>query len=143
MTSGGPAANRVAEPEPPADSIDVINGRGERVLAFSVDFHEDAVRELLRLDARDQEAVQHAREKLIALGDRLPFPHQSAVRQGAPLRELRPRGGRCRWRPLYARVGAGFVILVVVPEAEVDPRGFRRGVEVALHRLSELVEEDS
>ena len=98
--------------------------------------------ELLGLDTRDQEAIQHARDKLIALGDRLPFPHQSAIRQGAPLRELRPRGGRSRWRPLYARFGAGFVILAVAPEAEVDPRGFRRGVDTALERLAELTEEE-
>jgi hypothetical protein len=73
----------------------------------------------------------------------LPFPHQSAIRQGAPLRELRPRGGRCRWRPLYARVGAGFVILAVAPEAEIDPKGFRRGVDAALGRLADLAEEGS
>jgi hypothetical protein len=100
------------------------------------------VKELLGLDLRDQEAVQHAREKLVAVGDRLPFPHQSAVRQGAPLRELRPRSGRCRWRPLYARVGDGFVILAVAPEADVDPKGFRRGVDVALRRLAELTKEE-
>jgi hypothetical protein len=112
-------------------------------LAYTVDFHEDAVGELLGLDPRDQEAIQHARDKLVALGERLPFPHQSAIRQGAPLRELRPRGGRCRWRPLYARVGAGFVILAVAPEAEIDPKGFRRGVDAALQRLADLAEEGS
>lgn len=100
------------------------------------------MKELLGLDLRDQEAVQHAREKLIALGDRLPFPHQSAVRQGAPLRELRPRGGRSRWRPLYTRVGDGFVIFAVAPEAEVDPKGFRRGVDLALRRLGEVTKEE-
>lgn len=98
--------------------------------------------ELLDLDQRDQQAVQHARDKLVALGDQLPFPHQSAVRHGAPLRELRPRSGRCRWRPLYARLGQGFVILAVAPEAQVDPQGFRRGVDIALERLSDLTEEE-
>jgi hypothetical protein len=125
----------------PSDSIDAIaGGIGP---PYTVDFHEDAMGELLGLDTRDQEAVQHARDKLIALGDRLPFPHQSAVRRGAPLRELRPRGGRCRWRPLYARVGAGFVILAIAPEAEIDPKGFRRGVDAALQRLADLTEEGS
>src|SRR5439155_18330794 len=108
--------------------------------AYAVDFHEDAVSELRGLDGRDQEAIQHAREKLVDLGDRLPFPHQSAVRRGAPPRELRPRGGRCRWRALYARVGAGFVILAVVPEAQIDSKGFGRGVETARQRLKELEE---
>lgn len=98
--------------------------------------------ELLDLDIRDQDAVAHAREKLVALGDRLPFPHQSAVRQGAPLRELRPRGGRSRWRPLYARLGDGFVILSIAPEAEIDAKGFRRGVDSALERLAQLSEEE-
>jgi hypothetical protein len=111
-------------------------------LAYEVAFHEDAVGELLRLEAQDQEAIQHAREKLVAIGDRLPFPHQSAVRQSAPLRELRPRAGRCRWRALYVRIDAGFVILAVVPEAQVDRRAFDRGVEAARRRLKELTEED-
>lgn len=111
-------------------------------MAHDVAFHEHAVGELLRLDAGDQGAIQHAREKLVALGDRLPFPHQSAIRQGAPLRELRPRAGRCPWRALYARVDAGFVILAVVPEAQVDPRAFDRGVEAARRRLKALLEEE-
>lgn len=125
----------------PSDSMDAIAGGNGP--PYTVDFHEDAVGELLGLDPRDQEAVQHARDKLIALGDRLPFPHQSAVRRGAPLRELRPRGGRCRWRPLYARVGEGFVILAVAPEAEIDLKGFRRSVDAALQRLADLAEEGS
>jgi hypothetical protein len=37
-------------------------------------------------------------------------------------------------------VGAGFVILAVVPEAQIDSKGFRRGVEAARQRLQELEE---
>ncbi|MDX6215353.1 MAG: hypothetical protein QOG99_937 [Frankiales bacterium] len=91
--------------------------------------------ELRRFDTRDRVAVAHAREKLIALGERLPFPHQSAVQGSPPLRELRPRAGRCQCRAIYAQVGAGFVILAVGPEAQVDPRGFRRAVSQAAMRL--------
>jgi hypothetical protein len=100
----------------------------------------DAVAELKRLDARDRVAVAHAVEKLAALGDRLPFPHQSAVVGSPPLRELRPRAGRCRWRPIYAQQAGGFVVLAVGPEAQVDPRGFERAVRSALRRLREVEE---
>ncbi|MHB1510865.1 MAG: type II toxin-antitoxin system RelE/ParE family toxin [Acidimicrobiales bacterium] len=109
-------------------------------MSYAVHFHEDAVVELLGLGVRDQEAIGRAQEKLQALGERLPFPHQSALQGGTPLRELRPRGGRCRWRALYARVDDGFVILAVVPEALVDRRGFDRGVVTARRRLEEIEE---
>jgi hypothetical protein len=70
----------------------------------------------------------------------LPFPHQSAVRGAPPLRELRPRSGRSRWRALYARHGEGFAILAIVPEALVDRQGFDRGVALSQRRLAELKE---
>jgi hypothetical protein len=109
-----------------------------RLLSYAVDFHADAVAELKRLDVRDRAAVAHVREKLVALGERLPFPHQSAVQGNPRLRELRPRAGRCRWRPLYAQVGAEFVILAVGPEAEVDRQGFNRAIRDASRRLDEI-----
>jgi hypothetical protein len=83
-------------------------------------------------------AVAHARDKLVALGERLPFPHQSAVQGSPPLRELRPQAGRCRWRAIYAQIGAGFVILAVGPEAQVDIQGFKRAVREAAGRLGEI-----
>lgn len=86
-------------------------------------------------------AVQRAIEKLQALGDQLPFPHQSAVQGASPLRELRARGGRSRWRCIYVRRGDEFVILAIVPEAGIDRPGFERGVAVAKRRLS-VMEED-
>ena len=43
----------------------------------------------------------------------------------------------------HARVGGGFVILAVAPEAEIDPKGSRRGVDAALRRLADLTEEGS
>jgi hypothetical protein len=81
--------------------------------------------------------MDRAIEKLEAFGERLPFPHQSAVRAAAPIRELRPRAGRSPWRGFYARVGKDFVLLSIGPEAEVDPRGFRRAVVAAQDRLKE------
>ena len=58
-------------------------------LADIVDFHRAAQQELDSIPAVEQAAVQHAREKLMALGDHLPYPHQSAVKGVARLRELR------------------------------------------------------
>jgi hypothetical protein len=81
---------------------------------------------------------RHSIEKLEVDGPNLRNPHQSAVmgEEGFGLRELRPRRGRCRWRPLYRRVGARlFVILAVVPESEVDSAGYKRGVRTAQRRL--------
>ncbi len=76
-------------------------------------------------------------EKLIVLGDRLPYPHQSAIQGMSGLRELRPRQGRSRWRLFYKRTGLNiFRIGAVGPEASVSPRGFQRSVTLAEERLS-------
>lgn len=103
-------------------------------------WHPDALRERDRIkDGAERLAIQTAVEKLEALGDRLQFPHQSAVK-GSKVRELRPRAGRSRWRPLYARVKRTFVIVAVGPEAEIDARGFSRAVKAADQRLSAIKE---
>ena len=85
-------------------------------------------------------AIQHAVEKLITAGARLPFPHQSAVKgkHGKGLRELRPRAGRSPWRPLYRQLGNRLVILTVGPEAQVDSRGFDDAVGRAQTRFGAL-----
>lgn len=56
------------------------------------------------------------------------------------LRELRPRGGRCRWRAFYRQIGDVFVVAAVGPEAMVDKRGFAKACQIAVERLA-LVEE--
>jgi hypothetical protein len=92
-------------------------------------------------DAAERSAIQHAREKLEAIGPRLGAPHSSAIKSddGSGLRELRPRAGRSRWRPIYRQVGPGtFVILAVAPEAEIDGRGFDEKVREARRRFDEL-----
>lgn len=92
-------------------------------------------------DAAERAAIQHAREKLEAIGPRLGAPHSSAIKgeDGSGLRELRPRAGRSRWRPIYRQVGPGtFVILAVAPEAEIDGRGFDEKVRDARRRFDEL-----
>jgi hypothetical protein len=103
-------------------------------------FHPAAEEELAKLSVGDRVAVLHATEKLAALGPTLPHPHQSDVRGGFGLRELRPRAGWSRIRPLYGRVGDGFVVLAIGPEAMVDRRGFDRAVYAARQRLAEVDE---
>jgi len=60
------------------------------------------------------------------------------VKGAEGLRELRPRGGRSPWRPLYSRVGDTFVIAAVGPEALADARGFGRAVADAAKRLNDI-----
>lgn len=107
---------------------------------WTVVFHPVAEKELGGLPAADRAAVLHAAAKLAALGPSLPYPHQSDVRGGRGLRELRPRAGRSRVRALYGRLGDAFVIVAVAPEALVDRRRFDRAVGVAAQRLAEVEE---
>jgi hypothetical protein len=86
-------------------------------------------------------AMQHAVEKLAAAGPRLMHPHSSAVQgaAGKGLRELRPRAGRSRWRPIYRRASPNtFLILAVGPEAQIDQRGFDAAVSLAVARFAQL-----
>jgi hypothetical protein len=107
---------------------------------WAVVFHPAAEKELGALATADRVAVLHATEKLAALGPMLPHPHQSDVRGRVGLRELRPRAGRSRIRPLYGRVGNTFVVVAIGPEAIVDRRGFDRAVRAAAQRLAEVEE---
>ena len=86
-------------------------------------------------------AMLHAVQKLEAVGPRLGSPHSSAVQAdaGQGLRELRPRAGRSRWRPIYRRVSPStFVILAVAPEAQIDSRRFDAAVRRAVERFGQL-----
>jgi hypothetical protein len=86
-------------------------------------------------------AMWNAVDKLKAAGPRLGHPHSSAVQgeTGKGLRELRPRAGRSRWRPIYRQVTPDtFVVLAVGPEAEIDSAGFDGAVSRAVSRLAEL-----
>ena len=100
-----------------------------------VGWHKDADLELDKLPIPERVAMLHAVDKLEALGPRLPYPHQSSIRGVQGLRELRPRGGRSRWRAFYQHQGDTFVIGAIGPEADVDPRGFDRAARDALIRL--------
>lgn len=92
-------------------------------------------------DVREQAAIRHAAQVLAVNGPKLNFPHQSAAKgkHGKGLRELRPRRGRSRWRPIYRRVTPDtYVILAVGPEAKIDSSGFQAASKRAQKRLAEL-----
>jgi hypothetical protein len=91
--------------------------------------------------AAEKVAMLHAVEKLEATGPRLGHPHTSAVKGevGRGFRELRPRAGRSRWRPIYRRVDpTTFVIFAVGPEAEIDTRGYDAAIARAVSRFEQL-----
>ena len=87
----------------------------------------DAEEELEAPPMTEEVALRTVMEKLEALGSRLPFPHQSAVR-GASVRELRPRSGRSPWRAFYRRTGAwGLFRRVDRPRGHCQPEGLQAG----------------
>jgi len=45
---------------------------------------------------------------------------------------------RSAWRALYRQVGEVFVVAAAGPEAQSDPRGFKRAVRRALLRLGNM-----
>lgn len=92
-------------------------------------------------DLAERVAIVHVIEKLQVDGPALRSPHQSAVmgEKGSGLRELRPRRGRSRWRPIYRRTEEGlFAVLAVGPEAEIDKAGYAKAVRLARQRLKRL-----
>jgi hypothetical protein len=92
-------------------------------------------------DVAERVAIAHVIEKLEVDGPALRSPHQSGVKgeEGSGLRELRPRRGRSRWRPLYRRADeALFAILAIGPEAEIDKAGYAKAVRLAKQRLKRL-----
>lgn len=106
---------------------------------MDVAYHPAARQELAALPKGERSAMLHAVEKLVSLGDRLPFPHCSAVRESR-LWELRPRGGRSPWRAFYRRVGDIMVIGAIGPDAQQDAAGFRRAAAAAEQRITDVEE---
>ena len=92
-------------------------------------------------DVAERVAIAHLIEKLGVDGPALRSPHQSGVmgEEGSGLRELRPRRGRSRWRPIYRRAEEElFAVLVVGPEAGIDRAGYARAVRLAKQRHNGL-----
>lgn len=109
----------------------------KRTSGYEVSWHRKARDEYTAIaDARERVAIQNVIEKLRVDGAGLRAPHQSAVMgdTGEGLRELRPRQGRSRWRPIYRRIGEVFVVLAVASEAEIDAAGYNRQVGEAQKR---------
>ena len=102
-------------------------------------FLPEAAKERSELVPRERAALDTAVLKLEALADQLPFPHQSAIKGAANLRELRPRGGRSAWRAFYRQQDKDtFVVAAVGSEAVHDPKGFKGAVRSAEERLKAL-----
>lgn len=123
-------------------------GRAPKIVAaktpagWEVKWHPKAVEEWRAIaDAGEIAAIGRTTEKLEVDGPALAYPHQSAVmgNEGSGLRELRPRRGRSRWRPIYRRIeGRLFAVLAVGPEAGIDKAGYDRAVRAAKQRLDRL-----
>jgi hypothetical protein len=108
-------------------------------VTYEVLYHPEAEAERDGLPREERLAIANAVEKLEVFGPDLPFPHSSKAMGADDLRELRPRAGRSAWRPLYRRVAKDvFVIAAIAPEAESNPRGFRKAVRQAERRLDDL-----
>lgn len=121
---------------------------GQKIVArgtpatWDVKWHPKAREEKRSIEnAKERVAIAHVIEKLQIDGPALQSPHQSAVmgEDGSGLRELRPRRGRSRWRPIYRRIEEGlFAILSIGPEAEIDRASYDRAVRTAKQRLARL-----
>ncbi|WP_081416613.1 type II toxin-antitoxin system RelE/ParE family toxin [Arthrobacter castelli] len=107
---------------------------------WAVVYLPDAERERDKLPAGERNALYNAVAKLQSIGPTLGYPHTSAVKGAFRLRELRPRAGRSPWRGLYRQFGDTLVIAAVSPEAQQDPKGFKRACNAAMKRLGELEE---
>jgi hypothetical protein len=109
---------------------------------YVVRWHPDADAERdASWPAQEKVAMLNAVQKLEAAGPRLGHPHSSAVRgeAGKGFRELRPRAGRSRWRPIYRQVSpTTFVVFAVGPEAQIDQRGFQEAIGRADIRFAEI-----
>ena len=109
-------------------------------MVWVVVYLPEALKERDTLPPKERVALYNAVTKLEAVGPALGFPHASAVQAAGHLRELRPRAGRSPWRGLYGLVGDRFVIAAVAPEAQHDPKGFKRACAAAERRLNEFEE---
>jgi hypothetical protein len=100
---------------------------------------------LLLREPREHRAVTRTISRLLQFGDALRFPDSSSAPSSSVrgLRELRPRRGRSRWRPLYMITAGGIQFAVLDPEATRDPVGYRRAVDRAAQRLSEMTAQEN
>jgi len=97
-----------------------------------VNFGSEAVIDFEDVMSRgDRKAVFNVVQKLKDLGPDLPSPHMKSLKGEADLFELRPKQGACEARPIYARIGRGFLVLAVAAKK----KDFERAVVAARERL--------
>lgn len=104
--------------------------------------HPDADTELNKVPAKERVAIVNALEKLRVAGPALGYPHTSLVRGAYGVRELRPRQGRSPWRAFYRQIGQSLVVGAIGPEADVDPKDFKRAVRIAERRLDDVEDDE-
>ncbi|MEH1016143.1 type II toxin-antitoxin system RelE/ParE family toxin [Micromonospora sp. CPCC 206060] len=107
-------------------------------MSWAVLVHPEADLELGKVGPRERVAIVNALKKLQEIGPSLGYPHTSDVRGANHLRELRPRAGRSPWRAFYRQIGSALVVGAIGPEAEVDPKGFKRATSIAEQRSDEV-----
>jgi hypothetical protein len=105
---------------------------------WTVVYLPEAEHERGELPTEEQVAIHNAVKKLEAIGPSLRYPHSSQVKGSRGLRELRPRGGHCAWRPLYRRAGDRFIIAAIAPDGAKDRAAFSRSCANAQERLAKL-----
>jgi hypothetical protein len=106
---------------------------GKHPRIWVVEFASDAVIDFEDVKSRsDRKAVFNVVQKLQDLGPALPSPHMKSLKGRSNLFELRPKQGACEVRPIYARLGQRFVVLVVAAKK----KDFERAVMTASDRLS-------
>jgi hypothetical protein len=104
----------------------------KRSRTWVVDFDNEAVIDFEDVKSRgDRKAVFNVVQKLKDLGPDLPSPHMKSLRGEADLFELRPKQGSCEARPIYARIGRGFLVLAVAAKK----KDFEGAVVAARERL--------
>lgn len=141
------AVNEVEQPQPAALIVRGRRLRGDHIecdmLAFvwRVVYLPEAAGEYRDLPRREQAALDNAIAKLAVIGPNLGYPHTSDVRAVPEIRELRPRAGRSPWRAFYRQATEATVVIAAVgPEAQHDPKRFRRACRNAATRLAEREE---
>jgi hypothetical protein len=88
---------------------------------FIVNIDAEAMVDWQEVKARDErKATLNVLDKLMELGPSLAPPHAKSLKGEADLFELRPRQGKSKTRPIYAREGDQFVVLAFAADHASD-----------------------
>lgn len=90
-------------------------------MKFVVNIDADALVDWEEVKAKNErKATLNAIDKLRELGPHLVPPHTKALKGETDLFELRPKQGRSKTRPIYAREGEGYVVLAFAADHLTD-----------------------